>query len=82
MGSSRTRSSVLGRRRGSLKYNADFDGFFGTVKSEMFYTRYWDGVLVAECIADLGSYRPPMKNGSRCHWKAKAGYPESLGLPR
>jgi transposase InsO family protein len=43
-------------KKGCSPDNAACEGFFGTVKSEMFYTRSWDGVSVEEFVTELDSY--------------------------
>lgn len=43
-------------KKGCSPDNAACEGFFGTVKIEMFYTRSWDGVSVDEFIAELDAY--------------------------
>ena len=43
-------------RKGCSPDNAACEGFFGIVKSEMFYTRSWDGVSVEEFVTELDSY--------------------------
>jgi transposase InsO family protein len=43
-------------KKGCSPDNAACEGFFGTVKIEVFYTRSWDGVSVDEFIAELDAY--------------------------
>ena len=43
-------------KKGCSPDNAACEGFFGIVKSEMFYTRSWDGVSVEEFVTELDSY--------------------------
>ena len=43
-------------KKGCSPDNAACEGFFGTVKTEMFYTRSWNDVCVDEFIAELDAY--------------------------
>src|SRR5690554_7095316 len=70
-------------KKGCSPDNAACEGFFGTVKSEMFYTRSWDGVSVEEFVTELDSYirwsnveRIKLSLGG----KSPIAYRESLGL--
>ncbi len=60
-------------RKGCSPDNAACKGFFGLVKTEMFYTRSWAGVTVEE-IQELDAYK--MVLGAR----SPLSYRESLGL--
>ena len=42
--------------KGCTQDNAACEGFFGIVKSEMFFSRSWDGVSVEEFVTELDSY--------------------------
>jgi len=70
-------------KKGCSPDNAACEGFFGIVKSEMFYTRSWDGVSVEEFVTELDSYirwsnveRIKLSLGG----KSPIAYRESLGL--
>lgn len=70
-------------KKGYSPDNAACEGFFGHVKTEMFYTRSWVGVSVDEFIQELDTYihwwneeRIKMALGAR----SPLGYRESLGL--
>jgi len=43
-------------RKGCSPDNAACEGFFGTLKSEMFYTRSWEGVSLEEFIYELDGF--------------------------
>ena len=43
-------------KKGCSPDNAACEGFFGTVKKEMYYTRIWDGVSLDEFIGELDMY--------------------------
>jgi len=83
---SRTEAAELTRsmsKKGCSPDNAACEGFFGTVKSEMFYTRSWDRVSVEEFISELDSYirwsneeRIKLSLGG----KSPMAYRQSLGL--
>ena len=70
-------------KKGCSPDNAACEGFFGIVKSEMFYTRSWDGVSVEEFVTELDSYIR-WSNVERIKlslWgKSPIAYRESLGL--
>ena len=70
-------------RKGCSPDNAACEGFFGLVKTEMFYTRSWFGVSVEEFIQELNTYirwwneqRIKMPLGG----KSPVSYRKSLGL--
>lgn len=70
-------------RKGCSPDNAACEGFFGLVKTEMFYTRSWAGVTVVEFIQELNTYirwwnedRIKMVLGAR----SPLSYRQSLGL--
>jgi hypothetical protein len=43
-------------KKGCSPDNVASEDFFGTVKSEMFQTKSWDGVPIEEFIAELDLY--------------------------
>jgi transposase InsO family protein len=71
-------------RKGHSPDNAPAEGFFGTMKVEMYRGRGWESRTCAELIAEIARYRE-WYNGERIKeslgWMSPRRHREALGLP-